>query len=74
MKTSRYLRMLVAGWLSALILLASEHHGQVTFGGLPVPGVDGNGDQRTKRKLQPSRMGWGCIRFRIWRTAPGACK
>ena len=39
MKTSGFLRLLAAGWLSALILLASEHHGQVTFGGLPVPGV-----------------------------------
>src|SRR5580658_10494300 len=39
MKTSGYLRLLAAGWLSALILLASEHHGQVNFGGLPVPGV-----------------------------------
>ncbi len=39
MRTSGYLRLLAAGWLSALILLASEHHGQVNFGGLPVPGV-----------------------------------
>jgi hypothetical protein len=39
MKMSGYLRLLAAGWLSAMILLASEHHGQVTFGGLPVPGV-----------------------------------
>jgi len=39
MKTSGSLRLLAAGWLSALVLLASEHHGQVTFAGLPVPGV-----------------------------------
>src|SRR5277367_4555976 len=39
MKTSGYLRLLAAGWLSTMILLASEQHGQVTFGGLPVPGV-----------------------------------
>ncbi len=39
MKTNGSLRLLAAGWLSALVLLASEHHGQVTFAGLPVPGV-----------------------------------
>src|SRR5579863_3054499 len=39
MKMSGYLRLLAAGWLSTMILLASEHHGQVNFGGLPVPGV-----------------------------------
>ena len=37
--TSGYVKLLAAGWLSALILLASEQHGQVTFGGLPIPGV-----------------------------------
>jgi trimeric autotransporter adhesin len=39
MKTSGYLRLLAAVWLSAVILMASEQHGQVTFGGLPIPGV-----------------------------------
>ena len=39
LKMSGYLRLLTAGWPTAMILLASEHHGQVTFGGLPVPGV-----------------------------------
>jgi hypothetical protein len=39
MKTNGYLRLLIAGWLSALVLLASEQHGKVTFGGLPVPGA-----------------------------------
>ncbi|HEY3938870.1 MAG TPA: carboxypeptidase regulatory-like domain-containing protein [Bryobacteraceae bacterium] len=33
------LRLLLIGWLAALMLAASEHHGQVTFGGLPVPGA-----------------------------------
>src|SRR5580658_10702540 len=49
MKTSGYLRLLAAGWLSALILLASEHHGQVTFGGLPIPGVSVTATQGEKK-------------------------
>ena len=49
MKTSGYLRLLAAGWLSALILLASEHHGQVTFGGLPIPGVAVTATQGDKK-------------------------
>jgi hypothetical protein len=40
MKMTGHLRLLAAGWLSALISLASEHHGQVTFGGLPVRGAE----------------------------------
>jgi hypothetical protein len=49
MKKTGHLRLLAAGWLSAMILMASEHHGQVTFGGLPVPGVAvtaTNGDRK----------------------------
>jgi hypothetical protein len=38
-KINRVLRHLAAGWFSALILVATEYHGQVTFGGLPVPGA-----------------------------------
>src|SRR6185312_3324672 len=38
-KINRVLRHLAAGWFSALILVAAEYHGQVTFGGLPVPGA-----------------------------------
>src|SRR6266545_2159401 len=26
-------------WLFTILLLASEHHGQVTIGGVPIPGV-----------------------------------
>lgn len=39
MKMRGYLRLLVLAWLSALTLLAYEQHGQVVFGGLPIPGV-----------------------------------
>lgn len=39
LKISILLRHLVVGWCSALILVAAEYHGQVTFSGLPVPGA-----------------------------------
>jgi hypothetical protein len=38
-KTSSVLLCLAAGWLSASAVLAAEHHGQVVFDGLPVPGA-----------------------------------
>ncbi|HEX4810458.1 MAG TPA: carboxypeptidase-like regulatory domain-containing protein, partial [Bryobacteraceae bacterium] len=38
------------GWLSALILLASQHHGQVTFSGLPVPGATVIATQSDKKQ------------------------
>ena len=34
-----YIRFGIAAWLGVLGLAASEHHGQVKFGGLPVPGA-----------------------------------
>src|SRR5580698_9467693 len=49
MKTSGYLRLLASVWLSALILLASEQHGQVTFGGLAIPGVAVTATQGDKK-------------------------
>src|SRR6185312_5291636 len=38
-RISRLLRHLAAAWFSALTLVAAEYRGQVTFGGLPVPGA-----------------------------------
>jgi hypothetical protein len=38
-KTSSVLHCLAAGWLSTSAVLAAEHHGQVVFNGLPVPGA-----------------------------------
>src|SRR5947209_15752280 len=34
-----YLRLCAVAWLIALPLAGSEHHGEVNFGGLPVPGA-----------------------------------
>lgn len=45
----RIVVLLSACWLSGLILLASEHHGQVAFGGLPVPGVAVTATQGDKK-------------------------
>lgn len=39
MKISSYLRVPAAVLLGAILMLASEHHGLVTLGGLPVPGA-----------------------------------
>ena len=44
-----YLRCLIFAWLGALALLASEHHGQVKFGGLPVPGATVTATQGEKK-------------------------
>ena len=45
----RFLRSLVAVGLAAFNLLASEQHGDVTFGGLPVPGATVTATQGDKR-------------------------
>ena len=45
----RIVLLLAACWLSGLILLASEHQGQVAFGGLPVPGVAVTATQGDKK-------------------------
>ncbi len=49
MKIGGTLRLLAAGWLSAAMLLASESHGQVTFGGLAIPGVTVTATQGDKK-------------------------
>src|SRR5579863_7631370 len=41
--------MLAIAWLSVLSLLASGHQGQVTFGGLPVPGATVTATQGDKK-------------------------
>src|SRR5438874_10338143 len=38
------------GLLAATALLAAEHHGQVTFGGLPVPGATVTASQGEKKQ------------------------
>src|SRR5438874_6567297 len=38
-----------AAWLAVLSLAASEHHGQVKFGGLPVPGATVTATQGDKK-------------------------
>src|SRR5260370_19036342 len=48
-----YFRLLCAiGWLAGLaassVVAASEYHGQVTFGGLPVPGATVTATQGSK--------------------------
>ncbi len=47
--TRRLLRSLVAIWLVMVNLLASEQHGTVTFGGLPVPGATVTATQGDKK-------------------------
>lgn len=49
MKTSGYLRLLVAAALGAFALLASEHHGVVNLAGLPVPGATVTATQGDKK-------------------------
>jgi hypothetical protein len=42
------LKRLIAAWLAVVGLAASEHHGQVNFAGLPVPGVQVTATQSGK--------------------------
>jgi len=47
--TDTYLRLLAIAWLAVSALWAAEYRGQVTFGGLPVPGATvtaANGDRK----------------------------
>jgi trimeric autotransporter adhesin len=44
-----YLRYCIVAWLGVLGLAASEHHGQVKFGGLPVPGATVTAIQSEKK-------------------------
>ena len=38
-RVEKYLRLCALTWLGVCLLIASEHRGEVTFGGLPVPGA-----------------------------------
>jgi trimeric autotransporter adhesin len=49
--TRRFLRSLVAVGLVVANLLASEQHGDVTFGGLPVPGATVTATQGEKKSI-----------------------
>ena len=51
MAGKRYLRCGAAGWLAVLGLTAAEHHGQVKFGGLPLPGATVSTTQGDKKFL-----------------------
>ena len=62
MKTSGYLRLLAAAVLGAFALMASEHHGSVTLGGLPIPGVTVTATQGDK-KVQAITDGMGTYSF-----------
>src|SRR5271166_566676 len=49
-KTRALLRSIAAAWLVVVNLVASEQHGVVTFGGLPVPGASVTATQREKKR------------------------
>ena len=49
MKINSYLRLLAAVALSAAVVLASESHGTVTLGGLPIPGATVTATQGDKK-------------------------
>src|SRR5580704_18496391 len=48
-KTRAFLRSIAAAWLVVVNLVASEQHGVVTFGGLPVPGASVTATQGEKK-------------------------
>src|SRR5271156_4909310 len=48
-KIRGFFRSLLAAWLVVVNLAASEQHGQVTFGGLPVPGATVTASQGDKK-------------------------
>src|SRR5580704_7331901 len=48
-KTRAFLRSIAAAWLVVVNLVASEQHGVVTFGGLPVPGASITATQGEKK-------------------------
>src|ERR1022692_5021582 len=47
--TRRYLCYSILAWLAVFGLAAAEHHGAVTFGGLPVPGATVTATQGDKK-------------------------
>jgi len=58
-RCSRYISVfcMLAGLCASCIAAASEYHGQVTFGGLPVPGVTVTATQGTKKLTTTSDQG-----------------
>src|ERR1039458_1830677 len=50
-KSTRYLRHAILACLAAFGLAAAEHHGQVKFGGLPVPGATVTALQGDKKQV-----------------------
>src|SRR5438067_1631759 len=52
----------LAAWMAVLPLVAAEHQGQVTFGGLPVPGATVTASQGDK-KLTAVTDGQGAYKF-----------
>jgi hypothetical protein len=50
-KRTRYLRHAILACLAAFGLAAAEHHGQVKFGGLPVPGATVTAVQGDKKQV-----------------------
>ncbi|HTC33073.1 MAG TPA: carboxypeptidase regulatory-like domain-containing protein [Bryobacteraceae bacterium] len=48
-KTRAFLRSIAAAWLVVVNLVASEQHGVVTFGGLPIPGATVTATQGEKK-------------------------
>src|SRR5690349_2162926 len=49
LKACPTLRYAVLLWFAVFLLAASEHHGQVQFGGLPVPGATVTATQGDKQ-------------------------
>ena len=47
-RLQKYLRYLILAGLAVCGLMAAEHHGQVTFGGVPVPGANVTASQGDK--------------------------
>ncbi len=62
MKTSGFLRLLAAAVLGGFALLASEHHGSVTLGNLPIPGAIVTATQGDQ-KVQAVTDGMGTYSF-----------
>lgn len=62
MKINGYLRLLAAAIVGTIALMASENHGMVTLGGLPVPGVTVTATQG-ERKMTAVTDGMGTYSF-----------
>ncbi len=64
-----YLVCLLAALVFPRIAAASEYHGQVTFGGLPLPGATVTVTQGTTKLSAVTDQG-GLYTFPTWRTDP----